>query len=247
MTDTPTRVPRFYVDERLRAGGSCSLAEDATHHAVHVLRVRTGDEITLFDGRGGEYHARVAAIERGRVVADVLQHRAIEREAPLRVVLVQGLSSGERMDFTIRKAVELGVAEIRPVLAAASVARPKGERAAARHAHWQRVAISACEQCGRNRVPVVQPLIAAGDYRDASSTLKILLSPAAELRFSRLFEKPPGEVVIAAGPEAGFNADEEHAFLDSGFVPASLGPRVLRTETAALAALAALHALQGDF
>ena len=247
MTDTRTRVPRFFVDDRLRTGSTCSLGEDATHHAVHVLRVHAGDEITLFDGRGGEYHARVAAIERRRIVVDVLQHRAIEREAPLRVVLVQGLSSGERMDFTIRKAVELGVAEIRPVLAAASVARPKGERAAARHAHWQKVAISACEQCGRNRVPPVHPLIAAADYRDASSTLKILLSPAAELRFSGLFEKPAGEVVIAAGPEAGFNAEEERAFLDAGFVPASLGPRVLRTETAALAALAALHALQGDF
>ena len=247
MTDTPTRVPRFFIDERLRTGGNTSLGEDATHHAVHVLRVRTGDEITLFDGRGGEYGARVAAIERRRVLLDVLQHRAIEREAPLRVVLVQGLSSGERMDFTIRKAVELGVAEIRPVLAAASVARPKGERAAARPAHWQKVAISACEQCGRNRVPPVHPLIAAGDYRGASSALKILLSPAAELRFSRLCAKPAGEVAIAAGPEAGFNAEEERAFLDAGFTPASLGPRVLRTETAALAALAALHALKGDF
>jgi 16S rRNA (uracil1498-N3)-methyltransferase len=246
MTDTPTRVPRFFIDERLRAGGSCSLGENAAHHAVHVLRVRAGDEITLFDGRGGEYGARVAAIERRRVLLDVLQHRAIEREAPLRVVLVQGLSSGERMDFTIRKAVELGVAEIRPVLAAASVARPKGERAAARHAHWQKVAISACEQCGRNRVPAVLPLIAAIDYRDAAGALKVLLSPRAELRFSKVLKKP-ADVVIAAGPEAGFNGDEERAFLDAGFVPASLGPRVLRTETAALAALAALHALQGDF
>jgi 16S rRNA (uracil1498-N3)-methyltransferase len=246
MTDTPTRVPRFFVDDRLRAGGSCSLGEDAAHHAMHVLRVHAGDEITLFDGRGGEYHARVAAIERRRVVADVLQHRAIEREAPLRVVLVQGLSSGERMDFTIRKAVELGVAEIRPVLAAASVARPKGERAAARHAHWQKVAIAACEQCGRNRVPAVLPLISVIDYRDAGGALKVLLSPSAELRFSKVIKKP-ADVVIAAGPEAGFNAEEERAFLDAGFVPASLGPRVLRTETAALAALAALHALQGDF
>jgi 16S rRNA (uracil1498-N3)-methyltransferase len=141
----------------------------------------------------------------------------------------------------------LGVAEIRPVLAAASVARPTGERAAARHAHWQKVAISACEQCGRNRVPAVHPLIAAADYREGAGALKILLSPAAGMRFSALLGKPADEVVIAAGPEAGFNAEEERAFLDAGFVPVSLGPRVLRTETAALAALAALHALRGDF
>jgi len=175
----------------------------------------------------------------------VLAHHAIERESPLRVVLVQGVSSGERMDFTVRKAVELGVAEIRPVLAAASVARPKGERAAARHVHWQRVAIAACEQCGRNRVPAVQPMVNAAEYRENGEGTRILLSPRAELALSKVgIERA---VTIAAGPEAGFNAQEEAAFLDSGFVPARLGPRVLRTETAALAALAALGALRGDF
>jgi 16S rRNA (uracil1498-N3)-methyltransferase len=151
------------------------------------------------------------------------------------------------MDFTIRKAVELGVWEIQPVLAVASVARPKGERAALRHAHWQKIAIAACEQCGRNRLPVLHPLIAATDYRDASAALKILLSPRAELAFTRIVEKSKGDVILAAGPEAGFSPAEEETFLDTGFVPAKLGPRVLRTETAALAALAALSALRGDF
>jgi len=163
------------------------------------------------------------------------------------VVLVQGVSAGERMDFTIRKAVELGVAEIRPVLAAASVARPKGERAAARHAHWQKVAVAACEQCGRNRIPQVHPLTAAADYREASGNLKILLAPRSELAFSEACRNIDVAITLAAGPEAGFNAAEEAAFLDCGFVPARLGPRVLRTETAALAALAALNALRGDF
>jgi 16S rRNA (uracil1498-N3)-methyltransferase len=162
------------------------------------------------------------------------------------VVLVQGVSAGERMDFTVRKGVELGVAEIQPVLAHASVARPKGERAAARHAHWQKVAISACEQCGRNRIPVVQPLVDAARYRGGSGT-KILLSPASELAFSQACRSGGDRFTIAAGPEAGFNADEERAFLDAGFVPARIGPRVLRTETAGLAALAALNALRGDF
>jgi 16S rRNA (uracil1498-N3)-methyltransferase len=239
--------PRFYADEPLRAGGICRLQEDTAHHAVRVLRIRAGDEITLFNGRGGEYGARVAAIDRLRVTVDILEFRDVERESPLRMVLVQGVSAGERMDFTIRKAVELGVAEVRPVLAAASVARPRGERAAARQAHWQKIAIAACEQCGRNRIPEIHPLLSASELKDDETGLKILLSPRAELRLSQACKDAPEGVTIAAGPEAGFNAEEEAAFVDAGFVPVSLGPRILRTETAALAALAALSALRGDF
>jgi 16S rRNA (uracil1498-N3)-methyltransferase len=240
-------VPRFYVDGALRAGTSCALPEESAHHAVHVLRVRAGDDVTLFNGRGGEYAARVASIERLKVLVDLLAHRAIERESPLHMVLVQGISAGERMDFTVRKAVELGAAEIYPLLAASSVSRPKGERAAARHEHWQKIAIAACEQCGRNRIPTVHAPADAAQYRDASSGKKILLAPAAELRFSQACKGEGSDYTIAAGPEAGFNAAEEAVFLDAGFVPAHLGPRVLRTETAGLAALAALSALKGDF
>ena len=229
----------------MQAGGSCLLSEEAAHHGIHVLRLRAGDEVTLFDGQGGEYAGRIASIQKLKVTVELLEHRAVEREAPLRVVLVQGVSSGERMEFTIRKAVELGVAEIRPVLAAASVARPKGERAAARQAHWQKIAVSACEQCGRNRVPVVHPL---GDVLSLvlQDPLKILLAPGSETPFSKIV-RPVASLALAAGPEAGFDEKEEAALLRAGFVPASLGPRILRTETAALAALAALNALQGDF
>ena len=238
-------MPRFYIDAALRPGTSVLLPEDSAHHAVHVLRVHAGDEITLFNGRGGEYAARIASIQRLKVLVDVLAHRAIERESPLRVVLVQGVSAGERMDFTVRKGVELGVAEIQPVLAASSVARPKGERVAARQAHWQKIAIAACEQCGRNQIPTVHATLAAVDYRGGAGT-KLLLSPASELRFSQAL-KDRSEFTIAAGPEAGFNPKEEAAFLDAGFVPVRLGARILRTETAGLAALAALSALRGDF
>ncbi|MGH8724145.1 MAG: 16S rRNA (uracil(1498)-N(3))-methyltransferase [Burkholderiales bacterium] len=238
-------VSRFYLDAPLRAGSVCTLPEDSAHHAVHVLRLREGDEVTLFNGRGGEYAARIASMQRLRISIDLLQHRAIEREAPLRVTLVQGVSAGERMDSTVRKAVELGVAAVQPVLAARSVARPRGERADSRRAHWQKVAIAACEQCGRNRIPQVHPLVAFGDYRSGADAMKILLSPLAELPFSRLPLKG-SEFVLAAGPEAGFTAAEEAALAAAGFVPASLGPRVLRTETAAVAALAALSALRGD-
>ena len=238
-------MPRFYLDTALRAGMSCLLPEESAHHAVHVLRIHTGDEVTLFNGRGGEYAGRIASIERLKVLVDVLAHRPIERESPLRMVLLQGVSSGERMDFTVRKAVELGVAEIQPLLAASSLARPKGERAAARHAHWQKIAIAACEQCGRNRIPTVHAMVPAAGYRGGAGT-KILLAPAAGLRFSQAC-KGGEEFTIAAGPEAGFSGEEQEGFLDAGFVPARLGARVLRTETAGIAALAALSALRGDF
>jgi 16S rRNA (uracil1498-N3)-methyltransferase len=240
-------VPRFHVDAPLAAGTVCELDEDAAHHAAHVLRVRAGGAITLFNGHGGEYVARIAAIERRRVVVDVLEHRPVERESPLRVTLVQGVSSAERMDFTIRKAVELGVAEIFPLLASRSVARPKGERAEGRRAHWHKVVISACEQCGRNRIPQVHPVVSFDLYRAGSQTHKILLSPRAELRLSQALPPELADVVLAAGPEAGFSEEEETALRAAGFVAARLGPRVLRTETAALAALAALSALRGDF
>jgi 16S rRNA (uracil1498-N3)-methyltransferase len=239
------RAPRFYVAQPLGSGQALELPADSAHHALNVLRIRAGEEVTLFDGRGGEYAARVSSIQKKRVHLEVQRHEAVERESPLHVVLVQGVSAGERMDFTIRKAVELGVAEIRPVLTASSVSRPKGERAASRQAHWQRIAISACEQCGRNTVPAV------GEIRDVPGgpfepdVLKLLLSPGAALSLSRT---PAGKrYVIATGPEAGFSPAEEDRFVKAGFQPVGLGPRVLRTETAALAALAALSALRGDF
>jgi 16S rRNA (uracil1498-N3)-methyltransferase len=237
-------VPRFYLDAPLRAGGVCTLAEDAAHHAIHVLRLREGEEVTLFNGRGGEYAARIASMQRLRIALDVLQHRPVERESPLRVTLVQAVSAGDKMDSTLRKAVELGVAAIQPVLAARSLARPKGDRAESRQAHWRKVAIAACEQCGRNRIPEVYPLVGVADYRAPEDAQKVLLSPRAESAFSKMVK---GEtLVLAAGPEAGFTDEEEARLAAGGFAPASLGPRVLRTETAAVAALAALNALRGD-
>ena len=241
-------MPRFYVDSPLRAGATCQLPEDTAHHAIHVMRLREGDDASLFDGRGGEYAARVASMQKLRIALDVLQHKPVERESPLHMTLLQGVSSSDKMDFTVRKAVELGVAAIHPVLATRSVARPKGERADSRRAHWQKVAISACEQCGRNRIPEVHPLMPVTDALRAlaGDASRILLSPRSDLPFSRSVEGK-SSFVLAAGPEAGFDAEEEAAFAAAGFTPVKLGPRVLRTETAALAALAALSALRGDF
>jgi 16S rRNA (uracil1498-N3)-methyltransferase len=239
---------RFYVDAPLRAGSTCMLPEDSAHHAIHVMRMREGDETILFNGRGGEYAARVASIQKLRIALDVLQHRAIERESPLHMILIQGVSSSDRMDYTVRKAVELGVAAIYPVLATRSVARPKGERADNRRLHWQKVVIAACEQCGRNRIPEVHPLLSVADALLAlpGGAMGVLLSPRSDLPFSRAVEGK-SSFVLAAGPEAGFDSGEEAEFAAAGFTPLKLGPRVLRTETAALAALAALSALRGDF
>jgi 16S rRNA (uracil1498-N3)-methyltransferase len=248
MHEKPARVPRFHTEEALRAGAAVLLPEDAAHHAVHVLRLRAGEDVTLFDGRGGEYAARIAAIERLRVSVDVLAHHARERESPLAVTLVQGVSSSEKMDFTVQKATELGVAALQPVIAARSTGRLAGERAAQKRTHWQRVAIAACEQCGRNRLPQVLPPLPLAEYcRTAGSAGGLLLSPDAQLGLRDAAARLKGAVALAAGPEAGFSADEEAMLAQAGFVPVRLGPRVLRTETAALAALAALNALAGDF
>jgi 16S rRNA (uracil1498-N3)-methyltransferase len=249
MQDKPARIARFYTDAALRAGGVAQLPEDAAHHAVHVLRLRTGEEVTLFNGRGGEYAGRIAAIERLRVTVDVLAHRALERESPLAVTLVQGVSSSEKMDVTVQKATELGVAALQPVIAARSVGRIAGERAAQKRAHWQRVAIAACEQCGRNRLPEVLSPIPLPEYcrAPAAPGKRLLLAPEAPLGLREAAARLEGAVQLAAGPEAGFTAAEEAMLAQAGFVPVRLGPRVLRTETAALAALAALNALAGDF
>ena len=249
MHEKPARVARFYTEDKLRAGVTARLPEDAAHHAVHVLRLRAGEDVTLFDGRGGEYTGRIAAIERLRVMVDVLEHRALERESPLAVTLVQGVSSSEKMDFTVQKATELGVAAVQPVVAARSTGRIAGERATFKRAHWQRVAIAACEQCGRNRVPgILEPATLEQYCRAAAAPGKrLLLSPAAQLGLRDATATLRGAATLAAGPEAGFTAAEEAMLAEAGFVPVRLGPRVLRTETAALAALAALNALAGDF
>lgn len=232
-------TPRVYVERPLREGLTVDLPDAAGHHA-RVLRLREGDAVTLFDGSGGEWNASISGKGKVRVHA----FNDAERESPLAITLVQGVSSGDRMDYTVQKAVELGVTAIQPLLAKKGVVRLEGTRASARVSHWQRIVIAACEQCGRNRIPEVLPLLAFDEYRPTGEGPRLLLS--AQGRSIR--EVQIGEnATIAAGPEAGFAAEEQAALERAGFVKASLGPRILRTETAALAALAALNALRGDF
>lgn len=241
-------VPRFYCPGQLVSGEQVVLPDQAAHHAARVLRLRVGEPAILFTGAGGEYEARIAHIGKHDVVMEVLAWRDAERESPLQLTLAQAVSAGEKMDFTLQKAVELGIGRIEPLLSERSVVRLSGERAEKRVAHWQGVVASACEQCGRNRVPGVSPLRALDDWLGArpGGAFGLMLSPTAD-RALRDLPRPAGPVTLLVGPEGGFSDGEIRAAERSGFTPVRLGPRVLRTETAALAALAAMQALWGDF
>ena len=241
-------IPRFYSPVALAAGMLIELSPTATHHAANVLRLRPGAALILFDGRGGEYFATLESAEKKRVLARVQTHFPMERESPLAVHLVQALSAGDRMDTTLQKAVELGIVHIVPVISQRSVVRLSGERADNRIAHWQQVAISACEQCGRNRVPQVEPIVSLTTFleRPPSNISRWMLAPHAE-QVLRSLAKPPATVELLVGPEGGLAPEEERAAMDAGFIPVRIGPRILRTETAAPALLAAMQALWGDF
>ena len=236
-------TPRFYVDEPLRADTPMALPAGAARHA-QVLRLQPGDAITLFDGSGAEWDARITQIARSAVNAQIGSRREVERELPLHVTLALGVPANERMDALVEKATELGVAAIQPLMCERSVLRLAGERAQKKVAHWQAVAIAACEQSGRARVPRVAPVLPLATWlpnvASAVSSTRWLLS----LRDAAGIAVPLGDVaasiIALSGPEGGLTADEEDAARATGFTPISLGPRVLRADTAPLALLAHL-------
>jgi 16S rRNA (uracil1498-N3)-methyltransferase len=214
-----------------------SLPAGAARH-VQVLRLQPGDVITLFNGDGGEFDATVTRMGRSDVEVDVGTHRAVEREAARAVHLLAGITANERMDWLVEKATELGVASITPLVAERSVLKLKGERAEKKLAHWQGVAVSAAEQCGRNRVPVIHPAVTLADWvKKAPVGERWVLSLSEGARpLSQL--AGTGSVTVLSGPEGGLSPTEEAAALAAGFAPVTLGPRVLRAETAPLAVLA---------
>lgn len=241
-------MTRIYFPEQIPDHGRCRLAKAKAHHVAHVLRLAVGDGVVLFDGQGNAWDAVIAECARGEVSVQVRGPRDENREPPLQLILAQAVSSGERMDYTIQKAVELGVSAIQPLMAERCVVRLSGERAMKRVAHWQSVVIAACEQCGRNRVPEVRPLLSLRDWLEgvAPGGMNLLLAPDAPAVLRQL-PRPAGLVTMLAGPEGGFTAAEAEDAQRSGFQPLRLGPRVLRTETAAVALIAAIQALWGDF
>lgn len=240
------RLTRIYVDAALSPGSVVDLPAATAAHLAKVLRARSGDELVLFSGDGREFAGTVESVRGSRVTVAVADGRAVDRESPLAVTLVQCTPRGDRMDFIVQKATELGVARIVPVLSQRSVVRLDPAQAESKALHWRAVAVSACEQCGRNRLPIIEiprPLIHYLGDAPATGT-RLLLEP--EFRSCGAAPEVGAAVEIAIGPEGGFAADELEAFRISGFGAVRLGPRVLRTETAAIAAVTWLQSRFGD-
>ncbi|MBV6417818.1 MAG: Ribosomal RNA small subunit methyltransferase E [Steroidobacteraceae bacterium] len=242
------RPIRVFSDEPLAPRRESALSPAASGHVLRVLRLRAGDALTLFDGRGGEYPARIVRAGKQGVAVVTEDRIDIERESPLSITLLQGLVRGEKMDWIVQKATELGIARIIPVATARSVMRIEpGERGGRKVAHWHAVAAAACEQCGRNRLPAIDApmdLPAALAVAETSADVRLLLSPQGE--GSLATAASAANVALLIGPEGGFEEPEVAAAVRHGFRTVQFGPRVLRTETAAIAALTALQVLAGD-
>jgi 16S rRNA (uracil1498-N3)-methyltransferase len=240
------RLSRAYVDAPLAQGVDIELPPGAATHLVRVLRLRVGDGLVLFNGRGGEYEAQISAVARHGVRARVGAHRALERESSLQVTLLQAIARGERMDLVIQKATELGVTRIVPVSSDHSVVQLGAQGGERRAAHWLAVATSACEQCGRNRLPQIEPITSLEAACSGAAGARLILDPEAE---APLTEAPLGAqsaVSLLIGPEGGFSEAERAVAQRNEFRPHRLGPRILRTETAAFAAVTAVQVLAGD-
>lgn len=240
-------MPRFYVDFALSPDSVVELPDDVVRH-LNVLRVKNTEEIVLFNGNGKSYPALPEVLEKRRASVRILREEAMDNESPLNITLVQAVSAAERMDFTLQKSVELGVTEIRPVISERCVVRLSGERAEKRVARWQEIVVSACEQSGRNIVPKVLPLTtyAQALQQLPQETTKLLMSLNRAQKLSDV-RPQSGKVVFMVGPEGGWTEKEEQQAFDAGFQSVTLGKRVLRTETASLAAIAAMQTLWGDF
>jgi 16S rRNA (uracil1498-N3)-methyltransferase len=236
-------MPRFHCPTPLHTGLVLSLPAGAARH-VQVLRMQPGDVITLFNGEGGEFEAAVTRMGRSDVEVEVLTHHAIEREASRAVHLLAGITANDRMDWLVEKATELGVTSITPLMAERSVLKLKGERADKKLAHWQGVAVAAAEQCGRNRVPTIHSAVTLAEWlKKGPQGERWVLSLSEGTRpLAQVLAQAPKmhltPVTVLSGPEGGLSPAEEAAALSAGFEPVSLGPRVLRAETAPLAVLA---------
>ncbi len=252
------RLTRVFVDDELHSGSVVELARDTASHVAKVLRARSGDEMILFNGDGREYTGAIETVRGSRVSASIGAARSIDRESAFQITLLQCVPRGDRMDFIVQKATELGVVRIVPVLSHRSVVRLDEDQGASKQLHWRAVAVSACEQCGRNRLPMVaapQPLLnylGAMAPQSSNNLLRLILEPERDQQPQSAALALPGTAPpatgaeIAIGPEGGFTLEELEAFELSSFARVGLGPRVLRTETAAIAAIVVLQAQFGD-
>lgn len=241
------RLTRCHVDTSLTVGASLALPETAANHLARVLRLREGDACVLFNGDGHDYDARLTAIGKRAVQAEIIAARSVDNESPLHVTLLQGVARGEKMDLILQKATELGVAAIVPVMAERTEVKLDAERTDKRMAHWRSVVASACEQSGRARLPTLSAPAALADTArtvDARAT-KLTLDPAGAVSLATV-QVAAGAVVVAIGPEGGWSPRDRDTLSAADFTGLRLGPRILRTETAGLAAIAALQSRFGD-
>ena len=242
-------MPRIHCPTPLASGALVDLPAGAARH-VQVLRLQPGNVITLFDGGGGEYAATITQMGRSDVRVEIGAHDPVERESPLDITLLQGVARGERMDLIVQKSTELGITRIVPVLAERSIVRVDAQQRERKREHWQAIASSACEQSGRNRVPAVSEPRSLGDAIAAlpAESARFLLAADGEQPLTAFALRTRGQpLVLFIGPEGGIADNEEKFARANGFVGCRIGPRILRTETAGLAALAALQAIAGDF
>lgn len=236
---------RIYYNAILIPESNIFLSSTASHHVTAVLRMRVGDSLIVFNGIDGEYLAEITEIKKNKVTVYIKQFQAIERESPLQIHLAQGIARGEKMDFIIQKATELGVAKITPLFTEFSNVKLPADRLAKKIEHWRAVAISACEQSGRNQIPeIAEPQKLTTWLPQAQEGLKIILNPEAGKNTKDLSRTTAATLLI--GPEGGLNEQEVAAAQQNNFIPVKLGPRILRTETAGLAMIAILQALWGD-
>ena len=240
------RAPRIYVPDLDISRDTVRIDGQAAKHLLQVLRTKPGQQIILFDGSGTESLATVTAVERQTICANINSSHTQNRESNIRITLVQGISRGERMDWTLQKATELGVARIMPVFSQRSMVKLDGKRLLSRMQHWQGIIQHACEQCGRNILPeLVTPVTFAESLQDQNNkSTNLYLEPEGGRRLKAL--SPADNIRLFVGPEGGFSPDEKTAMQTHNVLPLNLGPRILRTETAALAAITAMGVLWGD-
>lgn len=240
---------RFYTNSPLVLNETVQLSESAAAHATRALRLTEGDHAILFNGDGHNYDCTLTTVKKNSVTATITHASEVHNESPLNITLLQAISSGDRMDFTIQKAVELGVKSIQPITSKRSVVKLSAERAEKRTEHWQNIAISACEQSGRAYVPKVLTPVSLENWfsQNASTdTTRILLNPIGAKRLTEI-QKPTGEIQLLIGAEGGLSQEEIDLATSHHFQSIVLGPRILRTETAALTAIAAMQLVWGDF
>ena len=247
------RLTRIFVDAALSTGVTLPLPAGPAQHLTRVLRLQVGAALRVFNGQGGEFDATIASIRRNDAAILLGSQHLIERESPLQTTLLQGIVRGEKMDLILQKATELGVTAVVPMTTARSSVRVDEATALRKRAHWQGVMAGACEQCGRNRLPqIAAPVDFAAAIVHVTATLKLLLEPELSATTLKVLLKaaptdvPAPSICLLVGPEGGFDPHEVQLAMLAGFQPCRLGPRVLRTETAALAALSALQSLAGD-